>query len=340
MKEIYHLQVVEQSQVGEIRRLAAYIGQAMGFDESRIGYVSIVVTELATNLLKHAGGGEIILRTIQTEDQPGIEILSLDKGPGIRDINECLRDGYSTVGSPGTGLGAIHRLSSFFDIYSLPGQGVVALSRMWREPPPRFEPAPASKPDLGVICLPVHGEEECGDAWAVHMSPGEIVVMLADGLGHGPFAAEAAGKARAIFKEYAHLSPAQIIQHMHAPMRGTRGAAVAIARLILRQGSLSYAGVGNISGRIISSEENHDLVSYNGTVGLEARKIQEFTYPWPEGGILIMHSDGVDRYWSLPNHPGLLWKHPALIAGLLYRNRQRPRDDSSVLVFKDVRSIL
>lgn len=338
MKEINRLQVVEQSQVGEARRLAASISQSAGFDETRVGHVSIVVTELATNLLKHAGGGELIFRTIQADDQPGIEILSLDKGPGIRNINDSLRDGFSTAGSPGTGLGAIQRLSSQFDIYSIPGQGVVAFSQIWRQPTPLLPPVRGSASELGVVCLPIHGEEQSGDAWAIHQTPGRVLILLADGLGHGHFAAEASGEAKVIFKKYAHHNPAQIITHMHAALRHTRGAAVAIAEVILSQRILRFAGVGNIAGRIISSDEIHSLVSYNGTVGLEARKIQEFTYPWPEGRMLIMNSDGLDTRWNLESFPGLRWRHPMLIAGMLFRNHQRQNDDSTVLVFKEARS--
>lgn len=338
VRESKRLHVMEPSQVGEARRLAAALSLAVGFDETRIGHVSTVVTELATNLLKHAQGGDLVLSTFQVEDQTGIAILSLDKGPGIRNINESLRDGYSTAGSPGTGLGAIQRLSTTFDLYSTPGQGVAALSRIMRQSSPVYIPypsAPANAPELGMISLPVKGEEECGDTWATHQSPGRTLVLLADGLGHGHFAAEAAGEARIMFHKYAHLSPGQIIAHMHNAMRHTRGAAVAIAELILSQRILRYAGVGNISGRILSDTETHSLISYNGTVGLEARRIQEMTYPWPNGGLLIMNSDGVDSRWNLDNYPGLRRKHPTLIAGVLFCHHNRPNDDASILVFNE-----
>jgi anti-sigma regulatory factor (Ser/Thr protein kinase) len=338
MTVLNRLRLEEASQVGEARRLAAAIGRALGFDEARVGHASIVVTELATNLVKHAGGGELILRALQYDDISGIEILSLDKGPGIKRISESLRDGYSTSGSPGTGLGAVQRLSSLFDLYSTPGQGAAVMSRIWRQPPTA---SPPPRPlEVGVVCLPVASEEVCGDAWAVHQSRERALIMVADGLGHGQDAAEASAEAAKIFENYASSSPAEMIERMHAALRSTRGAAVAVAELLWGQRIVRHAGVGNISGRIFSGEAVRNMVSHNGTVGLEAPKIQEFTYPWPEDGLLILHSDGLATHWNLDDYPGLRGRNPSLIAGVLFRDHNRVRDDSTVVVIREARRLL
>jgi anti-sigma regulatory factor (Ser/Thr protein kinase) len=335
MKDLTRLRVEEPSQVGEARRRAAAIARALGFDETRVGHVSIVVTELATHLLKHAGGGELILRALQRADAPGLEVLSLDKGPGIWNVDESLRDGYSTSGSPGTGLGAVRRLSSLFDLYSTPGQGLAVLSRIARQPPPASPPAPLL--EMGVVCLPVTTEEVCGDAWAVHQSPERALIMVADGLGHGLDAAAASAEATRIFEQYADRGPAEMIESMHAALRSTRGAAVAVAEVLWGQRIVRYAGVGNISGRIFSGEAVRNMVSHNGTVGLEARKIQEFTYPWPDDGLLVLHSDGLATHWNMDDYPGLRGRHPVLIAGVLFRDHHRARDDSAVVVVREAR---
>ena len=329
------LRVEEPSQVGEARRLAAAICQALGFDETRIGHVSIVVAELATNLVKHAGGGELIFRALQCADTSGIEILSLDKGPGIKHVGESLRDGCSTSGSLGTGLGAVQRLSSLFDLYSTPGQGVAVLSRIWRQPPP-VSPPPGPL-EVGVVCLPVAAEEMCGDAWAVHQSRERALIMVADGLGHGQYAAEASAEAAKIFENYADSSPAEMIERMHAALRGTRGAAVSVAEVLWGRHIVRYAGVGNISGRIFSGAAVRNMVSHNGTVGLEARNIEEFTYPWLEDGLLILHSDGLATYWNLDGYPALRGRQPVLIAAVLFRDHNRVRDDSTVVVIREAR---
>ncbi len=330
------LRVEESSQVGEARRLAASMGWELGFDEVPIKHVSIVVTELATNLLEHAGGGDLILRALQVAETPGIEALSLDKGPGIRNVGESLRDGYSTTGSPGMGLGAIQRLSSLFDIYSRPGRGTGVLSRIWRQPPPAS--APPGPLEVGVVCLPLMTEVVCGDAWALHQTRERALIMLADGLGHGRHAAEAAAAAVDIFENHTNNSPAAMIERMHVELRSTRGAAVAVTEVLWSRRVVRHAGVGNISGRLFSADDFRSMLSHNGTVGMEARKIEESTYPWPEDGLLVLHSDGLATHWNLDDYPGLRGRDPALIAGVLFRDHNRARDDSTVVVIRETRS--
>ena len=337
MKNMNRLRVEESSQVGEARRLAASMGRDLGLDEVCVEHVSIVVTELATNMVKHAGGGDLILRALPVAETSGLEALSLDRGPGIGNVGESLRDGYSTTGGPGMGLGAVQRLSSLFDIYSSPGLGTAVLSRIRRQPPPAS--AQARPLEVGVVCLPVTTEEACGDAWALHQTRERTLIMLADGLGHGQYAAEASAAAVDIFDNYSKNSPAEMIERMHAAMRSTRGAAVAVTEMLWDRRILRYAGVGNISGRIFSGDAVRNMVSHNGTVGMEARKIEEFTYPWPEDGLLVLHSDGLATHWNLDGYPGLRGRNPALIAGVLFRDHNRVRDDSTVVVIREKRSL-
>ena len=330
------LRVDESSRVGEARRLAASMSRNLGLDEVHIEHVAIVVTELATNLVKHGGGGDLILRALQIAETPGIEALSLDKGPGIRNVGESLRNGYSTTGSPGKGLGAIQRLSSLFEIYSTPGRGTAVLSRIWRQSPPA---SPRLRPlEMGVVCLPTMGEAACGDAWALHQDPERVLIMLADGLGHGTSAAEASVAAVDVFESHPQDSPAEMIERIHAALRITRGAVVAVAELLWGRREVRYAGVGNISGRIFSGNAFCGLVSHNGTAGINTPQIEETTYPWPEDGLLVMHSDGLATRWSLDDYLGLRGRDPALIAGVLFRDHNRERDDSTVAVIRETRS--
>ena len=336
-----YMRVEDSSNVGEARRLAAGFCRSLGFDETRSGQAAIIATELASNIVKHAGGGDLILRAFEIAGATGIDILALDRGPGIANIGASLRDGHSTAGSAGTGLGAIRRLSAAFDLSSAPGKGCAVFSRLWQDEPPA--PAAAGHVALNVaaVCLPVAGEQACGDAWAMRagrLAEEATSFMLADGLGHGPDAACAANLAVAIFAKNALRSPGEILRLIHEGLHGGRGAAVAVAQVsgaAVAPRVVRYAGVGNISGLILSGEDSHNLASYNGTAGLEVRKIEEFIYPWPQGSTLVLHSDGVATHWALQDYPGLAQKHPALIAGVLFRDFQRPRDDSTVLVAKD-----
>jgi serine phosphatase RsbU (regulator of sigma subunit) len=179
------------------------------------------------------------------------------------------------------------------------------------------------------------GESVAGDIWAVAESDDRYLLMVADGLGHGPLAAEAAQAAKRVFHEQFQSSPEGILKKAHHALHSTRGAAVAIAEIQVDAQAIHFAGIGNISAMVILPQTHHRMVSYNGTVGHEARKIASFQYPWCSGSTLIFHSDGVGTQWDLQKYPGLINKHPSLIAGVLYRDFGRGRDDATVLVVKD-----
>lgn len=330
-------EVAESSQVGEVRRLATRLAEDLAFGQTEGGKVAIVVSEAAANLAKHAAGGELLLRALERCGVGGIEVLALDRGPGMVNVAECLRDGYSTVGGPGIGLGAVVRLAELFDIHSLPGVGTGLLARLWAKPGARECGSP--EPKTGVVCLPHPGEKICGDAWAVGQRPTGSVVLVADGLGHGPSAAEAAREAVHVFENNPGLSPAELIEAAHAALHHTRGAALAVARVDVPRQTVHFAGVGNISGVILSPEGNRHMLSHAGTVGHVVRKIQESEYPWPEtthghAPLLVMHSDGLATHWSLGSYPGLATRHPALVAGVLYRDHGRRSDDVTVVVVR------
>jgi len=332
------LPVTESSQVGEARRLATGLAQGLGFNETEAGKVAILVSEAARNLAKHATGGELLLRALERDGVTGIEVLALDRGPGMANVAECLRDGYSTTGGPGTGLGAIARLSTLFDIHSLPEVGTALLARLWSRPLPRgLQSHPL---EIGAVCLPKPGEEVGGDGWAVDQRPGRGLILVADGLGHGSDAARASGEAATIFQKNPHLAPAAMIEAVHTALRHTRGAAVAVAEVDVLHRVVRFAGVGNIAGVILSSGGSRHTVSHYGTVGHEVRKIQEFTYPWPEGALLVIHSDGLASHWSLDPYPGLANRHPSLMAGVLYRDYSRRRDDVTVVAARATRCMV
>lgn len=328
MQATVALGISELSQVGEARRVALALANSLGFTETDRGKVGLVVTELANNLIQHAREGQLLLQTIAQPHSVGIEILALDQGPGMTDLEESLRDGFSTARTLGTGLGAVKRLSNLFDIYSNPDQGTAILTHLWAQP----SSAPSDSLQTGVICLPKAGETVSGDAWAKDMQDQRYRLLVADGLGHGPLAAAAALEAVRTFEAAIDRPPQFTLEATHAALRSTRGAAVAVAEIDTAQGMVRFAGVGNIAAAVLLAEKSHSMVSYNGTVGHDVRKIQEFSYPWHPGGLLIMHSDGLSSQWRLERYWGLRQRHPSLIAGVLYRDFYRQRDDVTVLV--------
>lgn len=327
------LSISESSQAGEARRIALALASRLSFNETDRGKVGIVVTEVANNLVQHARNGVLLLQEIAQNNQVGIEIISLDQGPGITNISDCLRDGFSTKKTPGNGLGAIRRLSARFEIHSTPEQGTAVLAQLWAN---SLSPSPSKdKLELSAICVPIKGESVSGDTWASANIGDRNLILVVDGLGHGPMAAEAASVAVRVFRDEVDHSPKAIVEAMHGAMGRTRGAALAIAQINLEQQTVCFVGVGNIAATIHSSAGNSRMISHNGTVGHEVRKIQEFTYPWHREGILIMHSDGLGTHWTVERYAGLAAKHPSLIAGILYRDFNRGRDDVTVLVARE-----
>ena len=329
------LSVTEPSQVAAARRYAAALAQALGFTEAEIGQIALAVTEVATNLVKHATNGQLLLRGYTDLQGQGIELLALDGGPGIVNVAACLQDGFSTAGSPGIGLGVIGRICTRCDIYSRPGSGTALLAccQPHRRDlyPLNRSPTKRSGLDIGVICLPVAGETVCGDAWAIDQQAGHYRILVADGLGHGPEAGEAAQEAVRVFHMHPLLAPAAIIDVTHTALRGTRGVALAVADIDLAAQQLRFAGVGNIAGAILTPEGHHSFASHNGIVGYQIRQIQEFSSPWHDCDLLLMHSDGLASRWDLAAYPGLAYRHPGLIAGVLYRDYSSARDDVTIV---------
>lgn len=324
------IQVTEASQVSDARRRAVTVAQRIGFDETATGRVSLTVTELSTNLVKYGTAGEILLDAFEDETGTGVEVISLDKGPGLTDVAEALRDGHSTGGSPGTGLGAVRRQSQDFDIVSWAGRGTAILSRVEARPRGQAAPKPA-QPRFGAVIVPLRGELVCGDACVTHVHGSGWTVMVADGLGHGPDAARASQEAVRIFRLHQDEAPADVLAAVHAGIRHTRGGAVSVARYD-GHGALAFAGIGNVAGAVVSGGETKRTVSLAGTAGLVARRLQTFTYPFAPNSLFVMCSDGIGTTWSLDRYPGLIGAHPSLVAGVLYRDFARGRDDATVLV--------
>lgn len=334
--------VAHASDVAMVRRHGIQLADSLGFTETQSGKVAIIISELATNLVKHAGDGVIFISAIQQRQVECIQILSLDKGPGIADIAYSMHDGISTANTAGNGLGAIKRLSNEFDAYSAHGKGSAFYALVHAHDTKSNQESFASlRPEhlplqYGMVCIPVAGEEECGDAWAVTQEDDCVTFLVADGLGHGPDAAVASRTAVHTLERKSNQTPTELIHAMHQALRPTRGAALAIGQYQFSSRTLNFAGIGNITACLVEGETRKQLISHNGTVGHNMRKVQDFTVPWPQGALYIMCSDGISTQWDLSHYPGLTACHPALVAGIIYRDFTRVRDDATIVVARQI----
>lgn len=328
------LAVGDRSHIPVTRQQAVRAAQAVRFDETDAHRVGIVATEMASNLVKHTHGqgGTMLLRRT-ARPAPEIELIALDRGPGMADVGESLVDGHSTAGSGGTGLGAVQRLADDFDVYSQPGQGTV----VWARLRPGREPAPATgRYVVSGISVPMPGEEVCGDAWGMSLDRATLTLLLVDGLGHGLGASDAARAAVAAGTTQSVGSAAELLTAMHRGTGHTRGAAALVATVDLQTTVVSVAGVGNCAAAILGLDSVRRAASNGGILGHEIRQVRQYQYPWTDGAVLVLHSDGLTTHWSLDRYPGLRRRHPAVLAAVLYRDFQRGHDDATVIAARGI----
>ncbi len=317
----------DPSCVGEARRHVAAICRELGMDEVRSGQAAIIVNELGSNLCKHARQGQLWIAARKGQ-APEIEILSVDDGPGIRDLSQAMRDGFSTAGSPGTGLGAVQRLATDFDVHSEVGKGTVILARL------RTAAARTGAFKWGVVALPAPGETVCGDSWGVAFDGHRAAMLVADGLGHGEHAAEASMAAVDLFAKQPFAGLKEALEEAHVILRMSRGAAVTRAQLDAETNSLLAAGAGNVAMRIVSGVFNRSVLAQNGTVGVQMRRVEETRMDWPAHALVVCHSDGLQSRWPPQAITALIGRDPTLAAAVLVRDYGRGRDDVTVLVMR------
>jgi anti-sigma regulatory factor (Ser/Thr protein kinase) len=324
------LVVTEPSEIAQARRAVTAMARRQGLSEEDAGRAALVATEICSNLVKHGGGGELIAQPLEGGDSRGVGLMGLDKGPGIDDVAKCLRDGFSTGGSPGTGLGAINRMSQLFDVYSQPGHGTAVVAQLW--PNGR---APRALPiEIGAIVIPKPHEVECGDTWCYVERAGGALVMGVDGLGHGLGASQAASMACEVFMTEKTRAPAAVLERIHANLRTTRGAAAIVIEIDWDRRQLLAAGIGNLVAAIVEGNTAKRIPSYNGIVGHATPRIRELSYAITPAATIVFHSDGLTAAWQPERYPGLM-QHPcATIAAVLYRDCKRGRDDSMVVALR------
>ncbi|WP_326943832.1 SpoIIE family protein phosphatase [Amycolatopsis sp. NBC_01307] len=325
------LRVEDETAHGRARRAAATLAGQLGFGEVRVAEIGLAVTELATNLTKHAVEGVVVVRSVRGVSEAAVEVVAIDRGPGMADAVAAGQDGESTAGTLGIGMGAVRRLADVASVLSEPGHGTVVTARFH---PKRGPLAEIPETGFAGITRPIGGEEVCGDAYAVHHEPGRLRLMMCDGSGHGPLAAAASRAAADVFREHATEPPEAVVKHIHEALRRTRGGAVAVADVDTAAGTVRFAGLGNIAGCVVAGGRKQGMISAPGVAGHQARTIRAFDYPLPPGSTVVLHSDGLTERWSVDGRERLFAATPLAIAAALLRDAGIRHDDAGVLVGK------
>jgi anti-sigma regulatory factor (Ser/Thr protein kinase) len=320
------IRVEEPSAAAGCRHAALAMAERLDFGQARAEELAVAVTEAASNLVKHARAGAMMLRAEPGGAAPAIELVTIDGGPGIADVPAAARDGTSTAGTLGIGLGAIRRAADFCAVFSRPGRGTVLAARFRAR---RGDGGPAGW--AGLI-RPIGDEIECGDSYIAHRTGPGITALLCDGLGHGPLAALAAREAVAVLREAPDDEPAALLRRVHARLDRTRGGAVAIAAIA--EQSVTFAGLGNVAGWILSGTGRQGMISVPGIAGHQARTFRQYSYELPPGAAVILHSDGLSSRWNAADLPGLAGQDPLVIAATLLHEAGVHRDDAGILVLR------
>jgi anti-sigma regulatory factor (Ser/Thr protein kinase) len=361
----WDLPVADPSHVHAAVAMADAAAAHAGLTPADRASCALIATELATNLARHARDGQLVASATEPGPAAWVQLAALDSGPGIPDVDAAMADGYSTANSLGGGLGACRRAAGVFDLYTAPGAGTTIIARIGPGSPltpsspatpsgptnPTTHSSPSGPIRVGGILAARPGERESGDAWGVLWRAGTITVVIMDGLGHGPEAAQAAANGlRELAVPAGADDPLALLGRLDRRLAGGRGAVAAVARMSADE--FTFSGIGNIGARLGSTGAPagqagrpdwagraarpagaHGLVSSMGTLGLGQRlRPQAFVAPWREHSLFTAHTDGVRSSWDLSRYPGLTGHDPAVMAALIWRDAATRGDDAAVVV--------
>ena len=328
--------IAHSSDAIEARRLVKGMAIELGFDLKVSEEFAIVVSELVTNLIKHATGGRLVLTPIEDSGRLGIQIESQDDGPGIADVEQAIADGFSATGSLGYGLGTINRLMDEFEIQPRPdgktGTQITCL-RWRRECIQKTKTCPLS---FGVATRTYRNMELNGDAFIVKRWNEFALIALIDGLGHGQHANLAAQTAREYIENHYDQPLEALFRGAGRACRTTRGVVMALARFDWKEVpiKLSFASVGNIEARVFGCATPMNFIIHRGVVGLNAPNPFIAEYSWSSDFVLVLHTDGLHKMWYWNDFPELADAPASRAARRLLQKLDKGDDDATVIVVR------
>lgn len=323
--------IEDKSIVGFVKREIHDAAVKASFSVSRVGVIDIAVSELMSNIIKHASGGELLYRFSKEREFGLLEVICLDNGPGIKDINHSMKDGVTTTNTLGQGLGALKRLCDSFHIYSIVAWGTICYCKIYTSAHSKN----VSAGDMKVRTLNVskRGQTVSGDGLEIMPGADLTKIFMGDGLGHGKQAHDASQLAIANFKLCRENDPVKILRHIHDPAKASRGLVATVVTADNRLKKWTICGIGNISTRLYDDGVTKNYLSYNGVLGLKIpTTLKNYEVDLRKLQCLVMSTDGLSTRWTLSQFPGILRHDPLMLAAAIYKTSNRKNDDSSILV--------
>jgi anti-sigma regulatory factor (Ser/Thr protein kinase) len=328
-----HYEISNKSYVAFVKREIHKSATAAEFSPARVGIVDLVVSELASNIVKHAGNGELLYRFSNENGTPIFEIIGLDNGPGIRDVAHAMKDGVTTTNTLGQGLGALNRLSSRFYVYSIPKWGTVCYSKIYSDP--QVTVTEPSGVKVRALNVSKPGQTESGDGFEITFSPGHTNIFVGDGLGHGRDARLALQAALTNFRLCTGDDPASTLKYIHGLVKKTRGLVGTAVSIDHRLNKWRICGIGNVATRICEGLVSRTYLSYNGIIGLRIPGVcKNHESDFRGHQCLVMATDGINTRWTLSQFPSIMRYDPIMLAAVIYKECSRRNDDVSILVAK------
>jgi anti-sigma regulatory factor (Ser/Thr protein kinase) len=312
---------IDEASVSELRTRVRALGSFGG--ETFVESCAIIASELAHNHLRHAGEGFTIVRRIERDGVPGLEIVAADHGPGIP--SEVFHGGRPSTAGLGAGLGGVQRLADEVDFDVRAGEGTCVRARKFAE---RVSP----RRTFGVAGRPLPGSSVSGDQAYTSRTQELLIACAIDGVGHGSPAREASDRAVATLGRLRELDG--LLESLDRSVHGERGCVLSHVLIDERRRQLEHRGVGNVTAFVAGPTSSRRFVSAGGIVGQGLRKQRRppETHELEPGQLVVMHSDGLTTSAGLHDRPDLFHRPPIAAATYLLETFARPRDDAIVVV--------
>lgn len=328
--------------IGHTRRYIVEESRKLGFNSIELGEISIVINELCTNFIKHkAVDGTLIFNILNESDRVGIEITARDKGPGIEDIDNSIKDGISSKGTMGGGIGALKRLMDSFEIYSncvsgksihsqLESIGTLIILKKWASNKFKHD---TDDVKVSLLSTPCAGAEANGDYYYIKKFKDRCIFAVIDGIGHGEEASSASKLASKIIADNTHKSIEHILMAVNKGLINTRGVVAGIVVIDTLKKEFEYAAVGNIDFRYILNGTTERFVYSNGFLGRYSHcKIKVHRKIYEKNSVITMCTDGISNKWDYSSYLNIDLNNPALLCNLILKDFGKSIDDATILV--------